>query len=70
MNSRDKKRDRVGGLEVMDVLVVVLFKINLRVFCVTSNNLATKYRLLGGPLAKNNEPRSACVSRPTLTRIL
>lgn len=69
MNSRDKKRDIVGGLDVMDELVV-LFKINLRVFCVTSNNLATKYRLLGGPLAKNNEPRSACVSRPTLTRIL
>ena len=47
------------------------FKIyNLRVFWVTSNSFATKYRLLGGPLAKNNEPRSACVSRPTLTRIL
>lgn len=42
----------------------------LPVCWVTSNSLATRYRFVGNPLARNNDPRSACVSRPTLTRIL
>lgn len=36
----------------------------------TSNSFATKCRLFGGPFAKNNDPRSACVNKPTFTRIL
>lgn len=44
--------------------------IHIPVSCVTSNSFAIRYWFFVVPLAKNNEPRSACVSRPTFTSIL
>lgn len=45
-------------------------RISSPVSTVTSNNLATKYRLSGGPLARNKLPLSAYVSKHTFIRIL